>query len=103
CFSSSRGRHTRCYRDWSSDLCSSDLFANPAGAHVYGMASPLDLEGRSLAEFVGEADAEGFADRMVQARRGGWAGELVLRRGEGELGRASGRESAGELGASDAG
>src|SRR5207245_5180579 len=22
---SSRGRHTRCYRDWSSDVCSSDL------------------------------------------------------------------------------
>src|SRR5207245_7290663 len=24
---SSRRRHTRCYRDWSSDVCSSDLFA----------------------------------------------------------------------------
>src|SRR5207245_8056286 len=24
-FVSSRGRHTRCYRDWSSDVCSSDL------------------------------------------------------------------------------
>src|SRR5207245_4380059 len=24
-FFSSRGRHTRCYRDWSSDVCSSDL------------------------------------------------------------------------------
>src|SRR5207245_6136775 len=23
---SSIGRHTRCYRDWSSDVCSSDLF-----------------------------------------------------------------------------
>src|SRR5207245_6442634 len=23
---SSRRRHTRCYRDWSSDVCSSDLF-----------------------------------------------------------------------------
>src|SRR5207245_5842584 len=22
----SRRRHTRCYRDWSSDVCSSDLF-----------------------------------------------------------------------------
>src|SRR6266542_6443811 len=26
-FFSSRRRHTRCYRDWSSDVCSSDLFA----------------------------------------------------------------------------
>src|SRR5207245_7405792 len=27
-FFSSRRRHTRCYRDWSSDVCSSDLM-NP--------------------------------------------------------------------------
>src|SRR6266542_2379811 len=26
-FFSSRRRHTRCYRDWSSDVCSSDLLA----------------------------------------------------------------------------
>src|SRR5207245_4046961 len=26
-FFSSRSRHTRCYRDWSSDVCSSDLDA----------------------------------------------------------------------------
>src|SRR5207245_7317699 len=26
-FFSSRRRHTRCYRDWSSDVCSSDLNA----------------------------------------------------------------------------
>src|SRR2546429_5923636 len=26
-FFSSRRRHTRCSRDWSSDVCSSDLFA----------------------------------------------------------------------------
>src|SRR5207245_5882670 len=28
-FFSSRRRHTRCYRDWSSDVCSSDLFRVP--------------------------------------------------------------------------
>src|SRR5207245_8165242 len=27
---SSRRRHTRCYRDWSSDVCSSDLETLPA-------------------------------------------------------------------------
>src|SRR5208282_6935655 len=27
-FFSSRRRHTRCYRDWSSDVCSSDLEAH---------------------------------------------------------------------------
>src|SRR5205809_2415374 len=30
CFFSSRRRHTRCSRDWSSDVCSSDLVAVPA-------------------------------------------------------------------------
>src|SRR6266852_2233586 len=35
-FFSSRRRHTRCYRDWSSDVCSSDLPwpVNCAGAGV---------------------------------------------------------------------
>src|SRR5207245_3459924 len=28
-FFSSRRRHTRCYRDWSSDVCSSDLAGKP--------------------------------------------------------------------------
>src|SRR5205809_5677727 len=28
---SSRGRHTRCSRDWSSDVCSSDLRTGPEG------------------------------------------------------------------------
>src|SRR5438128_10449474 len=28
-FFSSRRRHTRCYRDWSSDVCSSDLGGSP--------------------------------------------------------------------------
>src|SRR5207245_7586878 len=33
-FFSSRRRHTRCYRDWSSDVCSSDLFL--AGVFILG-------------------------------------------------------------------
>src|SRR5208282_6163218 len=43
-FFSSRRRHTRCYRDWSSDVCSSDLgltgLAAPTGG-VCGRASRL--------------------------------------------------------------
>src|SRR6266542_5015004 len=30
-FFSSRRRHTRCYRDWSSDVCSSDLLSTERG------------------------------------------------------------------------
>src|SRR6266852_7736630 len=33
-FFSSSGRHTRCYRDWSSDVCSSDLEGRSASALV---------------------------------------------------------------------
>src|SRR5258705_8977606 len=31
-FFSSRRRHTRCLSDWSSDVCSSDLFGTPSQA-----------------------------------------------------------------------
>src|SRR5207245_8685361 len=36
-FFSSRRRHTRCYRDWSSDVCSSDLMT----AHADGRSRLL--------------------------------------------------------------
>src|SRR5438128_3593744 len=50
-FFSSRRRHTRCYRDWSSDVCSSDLghfravlgaiaFDRDLIAHFQGILSP---------------------------------------------------------------
>src|SRR5687768_18327186 len=35
-FFSSRRWHTRCSRDWSSDVCSSDLHINPTGRFVTG-------------------------------------------------------------------
>src|SRR2546422_6247870 len=44
-FFSSRRRHTRCSRDWSSDVCSSDLLAE-GRAHAPCMAQhevPLEL------------------------------------------------------------
>src|SRR6266542_6089944 len=43
-FFSSRRRHTRCYRDWSSDVCSSDLFG------VAAMPARLALERGRWAE-----------------------------------------------------
>src|SRR6266852_6759399 len=33
-FFSSRRRHTRCYRDWSSDVCSSDLYRAAGYLHA---------------------------------------------------------------------
>src|SRR2546422_6858139 len=35
-FFSSRRRHTRCSRDWSSDVCSSDLFGFPQTGELLG-------------------------------------------------------------------
>src|SRR5207245_4234499 len=42
-FFSSRRRHTRCYRDWSSDVCSSDLTRAVAVWHVAALAAFLGL------------------------------------------------------------
>src|SRR5216684_2024737 len=40
-FFSSRRRHTRCSRDWSSDVCSSDLVRAPeAGGREFSRDSP---------------------------------------------------------------
>src|SRR5690606_39710370 len=38
-FFSSRRRHTRFSRDWSSDVCSSDLFCNQRLAHRRSLAA----------------------------------------------------------------
>src|SRR2546422_6277991 len=46
-FFSSRRRHTRCSRDWSSDVCSSDLSSvafSPDGRYV--LTGSLDLAAR---------------------------------------------------------
>src|SRR5208282_6276804 len=49
-FFSSRRRHTRCYRDWSSDVCSSDLM--PAA-----LVTSLVFGGRDLRDlYVVTAD-----------------------------------------------
>src|SRR2546429_6992403 len=48
-FFSSRRRHTRCSRDWSSDVCSSELALKPppffAPLWVFGQRNGLGLEG----------------------------------------------------------
>src|SRR5690349_24230584 len=55
-FFSSRRRHTRSLRDWSSDVCSSDLGRAHAGAHAVPALGAIAVEvahdGR-----VGQADA----------------------------------------------
>src|SRR2546429_7604381 len=59
-FFSSRRRHTRCSRDWSSDVCSSDLDA----VRRFKRVMPDTLFGKSL--LVGQAFLyAGFANRTL--------------------------------------
>src|SRR5205809_3223319 len=43
-FFSSRRRHTRCSRDWNSDVCSSDL-PSPSG-EIFGLEADVEVESR---------------------------------------------------------
>src|SRR6266498_5621551 len=65
-FFSSRRRHTRCGRDWSSDVCSSDLGASRSGD---GRVP------RRLAELVRQP---GRRARRMRAGRREWVGLGVL-------------------------
>src|SRR6266542_2236581 len=49
-FFSSRRRHTRCYRDWSSDVCSSDLFVLVVGDEVEQVYVAASHRGTGVAD-----------------------------------------------------
>src|SRR6266436_1659263 len=50
CFFSSRRRHTRCSRDWSSDVCSSDLVVTRAAAQAQRFTQLLEAAGARVIE-----------------------------------------------------
>src|SRR5687768_18201172 len=83
-FSSSR-RHTRCCRDWSSDVCSSDLEAG-------GGSEPVALPGRLLALRT----VRGPGDRGPAAHRLGGGGGVAVRAAAG-VGRRRSEEHTSEL------
>src|SRR2546422_8394678 len=59
-FFSSRRRHTRCSRDWSSDVCSSDL--EPDGSNFPTSQAPQSNFGGGYADaFVAKFDPSGSA------------------------------------------
>src|SRR5207245_8738367 len=64
---SSRRRHTRCYRDWSSDVCSSDL---TPGIEMTGLtlAAADTLLTDRAADFLaaGPADAQALISHVCQ-------------------------------------
>src|SRR2546422_1469452 len=89
-FFSSRRRHTRCSRDWSSDVCSSDLLAETAG-HWNVMRIEREVVDRARSPFPGEPirtlDALHLASAVVARAAVADLAFLSLD----EKGRASGR------------
>src|SRR5436305_8123018 len=64
-FFSSRRRHTRCGRDWSSDVCSSDLyFAFDPGKVFFASA-----DGKTM--LYGYGDADGIPAGVCRSTDGG--------------------------------
>src|SRR5207249_9547222 len=92
------GRHTRSKRDWSSDVCSSDLFGSAQlrlRAERPGDVADLYVRQRRAKEKMAAGAAVGQSDRLV--RSDGAAiriepGRDADARGEEEIGRASCRE-----------
>src|SRR5690606_40498174 len=66
-------RHTRFSRDWSSDVCSSDLNPRAALCFYWGsMEAQVRVEGRVSMVSDAEADAY-FASRPYGSQIGAWA------------------------------
>src|SRR6266542_6539674 len=90
-FFSSRRRHTRCYRDWSSDVCSSDLpdsrWMLPGTAHTLGIVRSA-VAGVLLAAGEGsrfgrpkalvELDGQTLAERGVTLLRAGGTDPVLI-------------------------
>src|SRR2546429_6327407 len=84
-FFSSRRRHTRCSRDWSSDVCSSDLVSRPPkGGGMPRRKSLVTVIRELVQEEVGTAINSLLGGGKPKAKNG--------RRRRRKIGRASCRE-----------
>src|SRR5215470_14007916 len=66
-FFSSRRRHTRCYRDWSSDVCSSDLERPDLVLDVLQRVGDHDRPDRARDERHVELEAAAFGGTLIDA------------------------------------
>src|SRR5262245_63294262 len=85
-FFSSRRRHTRCLSDWSSDVCSSDLFAAVTITSLSMLFSTIPF--KSSRPSCGRAEHDPV-DSRPESRRSLHPLEVPL---DSEIGRASCRE-----------
>src|SRR5690349_24086328 len=72
-FFSSRRRHTRSLRDWSSDVCSSDLGADLLKPNEEELASATQRRLRTLGDVVAAADQRSEERRVGKECRSRWA------------------------------
>src|SRR5690606_40798551 len=66
-FFSSRRRHTRFSRDWSSDVCSSDLLPTPAGVDLVPVSTARDMR-EAMLDAAKEADVVVMAAAVADFR-----------------------------------
>src|SRR3989337_4230052 len=71
-FFSSRRRHTRCYRDWSSDVCSSDLSPRPSKSPTPNASARGELVLRAVDPERSEERGEG--------KRGDLGGRRIIKK-----------------------
>src|SRR5690606_40300848 len=100
-FFSSRRRHTRFSRDWSSDVCSSDLGTDSMGETAENVAAKYGVTREDQDAFALRSQQKAAAARLS----GRHAEEIttVLIPQKKEIGRASCRERAEERGEGEAG
>src|SRR5690606_41333884 len=72
-FFSSRRRHTRFSRDWSSDVCSSDLWVTSSGHTAYNSDWSIDEENSTKPSLskITSGNAETFRLERSEERRVG--------------------------------
>src|SRR5207245_2965182 len=76
-FFSSRRRHTRCYRDWSSDVCSSDLARRRYEEAEQMQAARL---ARTTADIATAEERRRYARNDLERFQALFAAELISRR-----------------------
>src|SRR4030042_4506721 len=77
CFFSSRRRHTRCSRDWSSDVCSSDLIAIDHEGH-YFIAAKFDAGEGTSPKILIQRPGKPPQVLKLQDFLDHWSGQLIF-------------------------